>query len=310
LRPRIKENNLPDFEKARGKAGMEGSSKKATRLAIFCPTIRLRDGESKYLVFLNPESQLVTINLHEWIPVGEYKSGKTQFESFIDRRDPVIGEDEDELTDRLGVASKKRTLGVAVELEPKFEVQGNGRKKATGFEVKLESYTRTNEEGEDEEVQAPVVGLVIQSKANFYGTLASYDEAVAPIEELPVQVVRRGGDKETAYDFVPFPDTPVDYSNLFEYLDGVGYLRGSGIEPVGKTEQERAVDLGNKFLDHRLEQLADSHRYTDLVSPIRNIVSKYGSATPAKAIEVEDDDEYEAPVESKVDKLRRQMATR
>jgi len=258
----------------------------------FCPEIKWTDDrEEKYIAFLNRPEDIPTVALHTFVPVGTAtsKAGKeyTKYESFIDRKDPGIGEDKDDLTDRLGHRAQQRSIAVAVELEPTY-VTVNNRKRPNGFQVKTETYTRKTEDGGTEEVEAPVIGLVVQSPRNFFGWVGSFHESTAPIEETPLQVLRRGKDAGTAYDFTPYLDQTIDYTNLFQCIDGVNYLRGEldGIDLDGEP-LDVALSLGNKMLEKRLEELADGERYERLVSPITEIEDRWGggqAATPAKPV--------------------------
>jgi hypothetical protein len=254
--------------------------------SAFCPEVKwTEDREEKFIAFLNRPEDIPTVALHTFVPVGEATSraGKqyTKYESFIDRTDPGVGEDKDDLTDRLGHRAQQRSLAVAVELEATYSTV-NGRKRPTGFAVKTETYTRKTEDGGTEEVTAPVIGMIVQSPRNFFGWVGSFHESTAPIEETPLQVVRRGKDAGTAYDFTPFLDQPIDYTNLFENIDGVSYLRGE-IDDVDLTGEplDVALSIGEKMLTKRLEELADGERYERLVAPITEIEDRWGNSTPA-----------------------------
>lgn len=248
----------------------------------FCPEIKwVDDREEKYIAFLNRPEDIPTVALHTFVPVGTAtsKAGKeyTKYETFIDRRDPGIGEDSDDLTDRLGHRAQQRSLAVAVELEPTYSTV-NGRKRPTGFQVKTETYDRKTEDGGTEEVVAPVIGLIVQSPRNFFGWVGSFHESTAPVEETPLQVIRRGKDAGTAYDFTPFLDQPIDYANLFENIEGVSYLRDEleGIDLNGEP-LDVALQIGAKMLDKRLDELADNERYERLVGPITEIEDRWGN---------------------------------
>jgi hypothetical protein len=200
----------------RGPKAMENQRTKQSqqKYTSFCPEIRWLEGDKRYIMFLNRIDYIPTVELHEFIPVGDgiTKAGKRyiRYEKFIDRRDPCIGEDADDLTDRLGHQPRRKTMAIAVELLPVTK-KVQGRDKPVSFTVKVEEFTRTTEDGNEEEVWAPRVGVVTQSKANFFGWFSSYDEATAPIESSAFQVVRRGGDRDTAYDVVPL-ELPIDLS--------------------------------------------------------------------------------------------------
>lgn len=237
------------------------------------------------------------------------KAGRTytRYESFIDRRDPAIGEYTDELTDRLDHRPKKRSLAVVVELEPVIK-QINGRNKPAGFSIKTEDFVRVNDEGDTEEAIAPIIGIVTQSKHNFFVHLATFDEENAPIEDTPFQVTRIGKDTNTTYNFVPFEGLEVDYSNLKEHYRNVGYLRDFEID--AEDDRSFGVSLGAKFLDKRLEELADKHRYDSLVGTIDHIENRFGSSKPKekKVSTPSFDDMIPSDEESKVQRVRRQYA--
>lgn len=275
----------------------------------FCKEIRWSDdNESKYVGFINPLSYVAGVDLHEWVPVGQgvSKSGKTftKYEWFIDRRDTCIGEDSDDLTDRLEHQPKHRILAAAVELEPVTK-KVNGRDKPVGFTVKTETFTRKNEDDEEEEVTAPVIGIITQAKQNFFGYLESFDEVNGPIEEAVFQVVRRGKGSDTMYDFFPYQNLEVDYTNLLENKDGISYLKGN---EVIDDDDADSLSIGAAYLDKRLEELADKGRYDALVSPIDHIENKFGSTSKKKSQTSSSDDMITDQKETKVQRIRKQYA--
>src|SRR3954453_19057177 len=272
----------------------EAQSRNGGSLPAFCPEIKWpEDREERFIGFLPGPEDIPTRALHTFVPVGTAtsKAGKeyTKYESFIDRTDPGIGEAKDDLTDRLGHRAQQRSLAVAVELEPTYSTANGGRKRPTGFAVKTETYTRKTEEGGTEEVEAPVIGLVVQSPRNFFGWVGSFHESTADIQDTPLQVIRRGKDAGTAYDFTPFLDQKIDYSNLFDLIGNVSYLRDEDISYDESGDSlDQALDIGSKMLDKRLEELADGDRYERLVSPIEEIEDRWGNnSAPAKPAKVE-----------------------
>lgn len=278
---------MPDFR--RGMAAMQEAqeSQKAQGSNPFPTFVRQiiwnEDREEKFIAFLNRADDIPTVELHSFIPVGTgtSKAGKpyTRYEQFIDRTDPCVGEGSDDLSERLGHKAQLRTIAVAVELEPTYTTVG-GRKRPTGFAVKTETYNRKTEEGGVEEVEAPAIGVVVQSPTNFFGWVGSFNESTAPIEEVPLQVVRQGKDANTQYNFVPFLDQPIDYTALFENIDGVAYLRGE-LDDVDLTGEplDVACDIGNIMLNKRLNELADGERYERLVGPIQHIEDRFGNSS-------------------------------
>lgn len=263
---------LAAIEEAKNKSATGGSFK------AFCPEIRWReDKEDKYVLFITDvQEYAATVDLHEWIPVGEQEradgSRYTKYESFISRKD--LGEATDELSDRLDNFPRRRTLGVALELEPIMEMV-KGRQRPRGFTVKTTTFTR-----DDVDQESPVIGVVTQSPRNFWGWLGSFDETTAPITDTPLQVIRRGKDASTEYDFIPYQDTEVDLSPLLENLGNIGYLNDKQEEMLAAVEgadndNEAAIQVGNLLLDKRLEELADKDRYDELVGPIQEIKSPF-----------------------------------
>ncbi|MDB5280841.1 MAG: hypothetical protein JWR61_5796 [Ferruginibacter sp.] len=274
---------MPDFR--RGIAAMQEATDAQkggnTPFPTFVREIQWRDDrEEKFIAFLNRADDIPTVELHSFVPVGQgvSKAGKsyTKYEQFIDRRDPAIGDTSDDLTDRLLHKAQLRTIAVAVELEPTYAMV-NGRKRPTGFEVKTETYSRKTEDGGMEEVEAPCIGIITQSPNNFYGWVGSFNESTAPIEETPLQVVRQGKDANTQYNFVPYLDQPIDYTNLFENISGVAYLRGEleGLDESGEPV-DVACTIGGIMLNKRLNELADPERYERLVTPIQEIEDRFG----------------------------------
>jgi len=274
---------MPEFR--RGIAGMQSNNGSGGKqFPAFCPEIRWQnDREEKFILFLNTIDDIPTVELHTFIPVGTTKSGKTKYDQFISRRDPAIGESADDLSDRLGRKAVARALAVAVELEPKYKMV-NGKRRPTGFEVKTETFTRKTEEGGTEDVEAPLVGLVVQSPYNFYGWLGSFSESTGTIEDTPFQIIRRGKDAKTTYDFMPFLDQEVDFTNLISLVGNVSYLRGE-VDKLPSDDKEAALRIGEVMLEKRLSELTDKDRYTELVTPIQEIEDRFGGSGGQTRIE-------------------------
>lgn len=286
---------MPKFEPRRGLAAIEEAatvkSGGGNNYRPFVPEISWReDNEKKYILVLTPIEEVVTLDMHEWIPVGkgEKANGETytKYEAFISRKDGSIGEDYDDLEDRLGRRPRTRCFGVAVELEPIFETV-KGRQRPKGFTVKTDTYTRKTEEGEQEMVQ-PAVGLIVQSAALMWSPLGSLDSAQGPLSALPLEVTRRGKDRNTRYDFVPFVDAPVDLSAVVDHLDGISYLKDSLADVIAAAEAAddevgAAQAVAEALFNARLDELADKERYDELVTPIEEIPDRFGSNKKAAA---------------------------
>lgn len=282
------------------KGFQENTDSGGKRGGSFAPDLRWRgDNDEKFILMLIPQDDVVRVKIHEWIEVGKAEKANgdtyTKFETFISRRDPNIGENSDILEDKFNLYPKDRHMGVAVELEPVMETI-RGRHRPKSFQVKTETYKTQ----EGERVQ-PAIGILTQGNKNFWGWVQSYDNAHAPINEVPVAVTRRGTDKDTTYDFVPFADLSVDLSPLFDNLDGISYLRDE-MEDIKKgvadanDEIDQAAVVGNALLDKRLDELADKERYDNLVGGItdykprfpqepRKVVANGKASPPVEATE-------------------------
>jgi len=282
---------MPNYQPRRGLGAVEqaASRKGGKKVRGFAPEIRWReDGEKKYILVLSSfeaedPNGVVVADLHEFIPVGtaEKANGETytRYESFISRKDPISGSEEyDDLEDRLGNKPRTRCIGVALELEPEFEVI-KGRKKPVGFTVKTDTFTRKTDDG-DEEVTQPTIGLIIQSAFLVWSPLGSLDESQGPLSELPIEVTRRGKDVNSRYDFVHYPNMEVDLSGLFENLDGITYISDELQDVKGeiaeKADIEAAQLVGQILMDKRLHELSDKERYEELVTPIEHIEQRFG----------------------------------
>jgi len=303
---------MPKFEPRRGFAAIEEAAtiKKGGNFRPFVPEISWReDNEKKYILVLTPLSEVITLDVHEWVPVGQGEKANgdtyTKYEAFISRKDGSIGEDYDDLEDRLNRKPRTRHIGVAVELEPIFETV-KGRQRPKGFTVKTDTYTRKTEDGE-EEVTQPVIGLIVQSALLMWSSLGSLDASQGPLSALPIEVTRRGKDRNTRYDFVPFVDAPVDLSAVVDHVDGISYLKENLADVIAAAEAAddevgAAQGVAMTLLDLRMVELRDKDRYDELVSPIQDLPDRFGSnktATPARSARrsprpAENDDVQEA----------------
>lgn len=262
---------MPEFK--RGRAAIDrsansprtGGSSSGGGGISFPPSIFWRnDQEEKYLKFLTPMSEVPTIyRYHEWIPVTYKRQDGSSFdrknEHFISRRDDCIGEDYDDLEDRLEMSPRMRSIGVAVELDPVYETKG-GRKRPASFNVLV---------NESNEVKYPQIGLVIQSPANFWGFLSAYDATEQPVEDVVFRVQRQGKGPETSYNFFPV-EKEVDLSGLIDNISNIRYLSSDLDE-----NDTSAETIAQTLLEKRLEELADPERYRKLVSPIQSIKSPF-----------------------------------
>lgn len=261
----------------RGSAAIEdaATSKNGGQFRPFLPQITWKeDGESKYVLVLTDIEEVAELLLHQFIPVGRGKKANgeefTRYEEFLSRKDPALGEDYDDLEDRLDRDPKTRCLGVMVELEPVVE---GGSKKLKSFVVKTETFTRNTDDGEVE-VTAPVIGLCTQSAVTMWGVINSTHQAVGDLTETPILITRRNKDKNTRYDVLPFMEKPVDLSPLLDLFDQISYL-GDDVEDLGHTVNAEDSDVGkaqviaDHLLTKRIDELADAARYEELVTPLK-----------------------------------------
>lgn len=311
----------PNFR--RGAAAIAESKKKAEsggkNFKPFAPRIAWDDGDTKHVLFLTPIEESPTVEMHEYVPIGEWKSkdGKkkgTTYGFYISRKDQAIGEDHDILVDEFDKKPTERTLGVAVELEPIYETV-RGRKRPVGFEVKTDTYTRKGDDDQDEEITTPIIGVVAQSSSNFFGYLGSFDEEQAPVIETPFSIKREGGGTDTEYHFVHFMDQPVDLSPVTEYLEGILYLDDQlddlfeEVDDLDSTEA--ALVIANAILETRLDELSDLEKYQEDLKGVKKIRNPYGEdyVRNVDAGETDDSDESEDEPEEEPKKRTRRRST-
>jgi hypothetical protein len=278
---------MPDWR--RGVAAVkEASDNKGTgQFKPYVPIIAWSDDkEEKYVLLISDLEEITTVKLHRFVELGESErndgSKYKKFGFYISRKDPAIGEDYDLLEDRNGFTPQEHTMGVAVELEPVMKEVG-GRQKPKGFKVLTQEYERridpNDEESAKETVTSPVVGVVSQSPNNFFGYLVSYNEDEGPVNETPFKIKRRGKDKNTEYDFVPYDEIEVDLSDLVQNIDGISYLNDVMDELVehlaDADDQESAQIIAHFLLTQRLDELADKERYEEEVGPLEDLKPRY-----------------------------------
>lgn len=289
---------MPEFR--RGAAAIEeaAASKGGGNFSPFCPEIFWKSAdEKKYVLVLTPIDEVTRVDVHDFIPIEYEKSNGetyTRNESFLSRKDSAIGEDFDKIEDELGRPSKTRVMGVAVELEPVMETV-KGRKRPTSFTVATKEYQRKTDDGE-ETVEQPLIGVISQSSQLMWSPLSSMDASQGPLEELPLEVIRRipgGKASNTSYEFIPFREIPVDLSPVTELVDGISYLNDVqedlDAELEATDDELQAAQVVARFLlDKRLEELADGERYEELVGPLEELPAqpwekgKKAAATTAK----------------------------
>jgi hypothetical protein len=254
------------------------SSSGGGNFAPFVPELYWKDAdEKKYILVLTPIDEVGAFDLQDFIPIpAEKANGEeyTRYESFLSRKDPYIGEDFDKIEDELDRKSRVRCIGVAVELEPVIK-DVKGRKRPVEFAVKTDTFDRKTEEGE-EEVEYPLIGLISQSSKLMWSPLFGMDESQGPLSELALQVTRRipnGKKSDTSYEFVPFPEIPINLTPVVDHLEGISYLSDTLEEllpqlEATETDLEAAQVIAKALFDRRVEELADPARYDELLGDI------------------------------------------
>lgn len=260
----------------RGSAAIEdaATSRGGGDFRPFLPQIIWKnDGESKYVLVLTDVEDVAELLLHSFIPIGKGKKANgdefVRYEEFLSRRDPALGEDTDDLEDRLEREPKLRCMGVMVELEPVMEA---GTKKLKRFVAKTETFMSKTDDGEVE-VTRPAIGLCTQSGFTLWGGINTLYKSLGDLVEVPVQITRRGKDKNTRYDTIPFMEKPVDLSPVINYLDGITYIGDDMGELIKRVEAEesevsKVQTIADFLLVKRIDELADSERYATLVDPL------------------------------------------
>lgn len=249
---------------------------KKSKSFSFVPKLEWRkDGDSKYVLVLTPISEVYKFDVHEWVPVGKGErsdgSTYTKYEQFINRKDPSVGEDYDDLEDRLGWSSKTRCLGIGIELEPYMELR-QGRHRPKGFTVKTESLIRMIN-GERKEVEVPAIGVIQQSAFLVWGPLANLDETVESLAQLPLEITRSHTGDMPQYIMTPFMDKPVDLAPLIETVQNIGFLEENMDDVLramdaADDDLHRSQAIADALLSKWVNVLMDRDRYDELVGPI------------------------------------------
>jgi hypothetical protein len=259
----------------------------------FCPELRWSSGEEKNILVLTDLSELQEYAIHEWIKVGSHTNNdgevKPDYDFFLSRKDPSIGEAYDEIESRLGSQPRLRFVGVGVELVPITEAGRGGKSTIVGWEVATDTYTAKDEDEEEVEVEYPCIGIISLSSSNFWGWLGNFQEK-AEVTETVMSVTRQGGDKDTRYDFIPLTGQEVDLSAIVELAEGLSYIRETDDFDDVMGEAESAEDpadgaaiIADYLLSTRIAELSDGERYHAVVPTITELESRWGKGKGGKA---------------------------
>lgn len=202
---------------AKGSAAIEKAAQRSMGNK-FVPVIRWDDKETKYLQFLQPLEEWVTVLMHPFVWIeADNEDGKLPA-MFISRRDPELDGESgyDPLVTRFKQQPVYRTIALAVELEKKS-------KTSKTYEVVKRQYE--TRDGETKEV--PNVGLVIQSPHTFSKHAKAQVDEGFEIEEYVWAVKRQGASTDTTYSFSRMVDAvelPEEVDEFLEEYDFDAYL--------------------------------------------------------------------------------------
>lgn len=284
---------MPDFRRG-AEAIAKQQEKPKSSFSPFAPEIFWQgDGDEKYLLFLNPVSEMAAVEMISFIPVTRKKGNGekfTAFERVIARTDPAIGEDNDPMADDWEGPIKEMNIAVAVELEPTLEQDSKGRMRPTGFEIKTSTYERRvrDEEGnltdEVEDVTNPVIGFIHASPYNFFNVITAFDSKEGDIESTPVKITQAGEGTKKAFMITGYQDQDVDLSPLLDNIEAVSYLPEEEMDALieaidtADSDEDAALRIGATLLDLRLEELSDRERYDRLYKGITESLDRFGGS--------------------------------
>lgn len=227
--------------------GREAIQQAATRVGFgkFVPDIHWEAGEVKFIQFLQPIEEVVTVLMHPFCYVGERDDGSKIVGQFISRRDPQLdgADGYDPLIDRFGLSPTNRSIALAVELEPDNPTKP---KKFTLARRQFETKDGTTKD-------VPAIGLIVQSPFTFYNQLDSVAD-VTPIQDVVLRVKRTGKTTDTQYAILPV---------------------GEAL-PLEEDDEVKAFQEEFDF-DAYLDDLADEDRVHRLIDPLPSdwVVNKF-----------------------------------
>lgn len=287
---------MPDFRRGAEEIAKAKSKASSGGFTPFAPEIFWgKDGAKRYVLFLNPITEIPTVDMINMIPIQKKVGDQTRefYERVIARTDPSVGENSDPMNKDWDYRIQDYCVAVAVELEPTVE-EVRGRARPTGFAIKLNEYTRrvrdedTGDLTDDtEDVTVPAIGFIHQSPHNFFNMVTAFDSENAEIERTPLKITQVGEKTDTAFDVTGYPEFTVDLEPLLEYIDGFSYLtddeRKKLVADVDEIEDDlgAALLIGEVLLNKRLTELHDQERYDKIYAQIDK-PAKYGVSKKEK----------------------------
>lgn len=310
----------------RGGAGIESAAKQTGGGGKFTPTLKWEKDETKFIQFLHPLDDALTVFYHGYTIVGENKDGNPRFRHFVSPKTDsdndgnlVMNKDEyDPIWDRFGEAGKKRTFAVAVELTPITESVKKGtrmKKTIVGFDVATRTYT--DKDGEEHEV--PAVGLIEGSPSAFFSALQTFEDSPvgAPIESLVFQTTRKGESTDTRYDHNAAGDALTEEEldipeelliNLEQYLEDMVMTE----EDIAMLDDLPDDHLINKFANRGKKKSGSKASTTKTRSSTKSKPKAKLKEEPEEDENDDSEDEEGDEDEAKANRfanLRRNMAT-
>jgi hypothetical protein len=187
----------------------------------FTPTFRWKNpGDEYYLQFLTSDEDILTIQYHPFIMVGETEDGDPMYRDFISPLDPAFegeGLDYDPLTERFDVRPKSYNVALAVELKPVKE-----GKKIVDFEVVYREF----EDKDGNKQTVPNVRLVMMSVfQDLFPWLFNFADVKGPIEESVFHVKQAGKGKDKTHNAIEVGEAieldfdPLEVFNYEEHLE-------------------------------------------------------------------------------------------
>jgi hypothetical protein len=262
---------MANFDKLkRGEDNMVSTSKGRGR---YLPAIYWKEHEEvRYLAFLTPLQEVPRLLIHGFVRTTNGPR------TFVCRKNEIF-EDENPngecpVCDDLKKAPRNQWLALAVELEP-VEERVDGRKRITGFTVKMDEWESEND-GKTEKRSAPHVGIVTQSLRNFWTPFSAkvnreiLRNGVGDLNEVVYEVQRVGKTKDnTTYLFEPYdadlrPDlTEYDFPTLEDWIEQKGSaqyyeeeLSGGVEEDPEESSSDSAPASGQEAATSKFDELA------------------------------------------------------
>lgn len=181
-----------------------------------------KDGDTKLVYFVTPAEEIPKLKLHAFVEIPyEDSDGNeaTRYDTLVCRKDPAFREESNntcDLCDRVGHTPTEKFVALAVELEAIKD-----GKKIKGVTPLMRTYT----DRDDNEVEVPQVGLVIQASRNFFAPYVAWDTR-KELSETSFEIERDGASTDTKYYFFPIDSKPdlegLEIPELLDVIENMG----------------------------------------------------------------------------------------